>query len=73
LQFRVLKIPFFPKKLAIFREYSKKNVAHFKYFRKMLHFGKIPKKIGYIWRKFSKVLANFAKFWGKNSKKFSNF
>ena len=27
----------------------------------MLHFGKIPKKIGYIWRKFSKTLANIAK------------
>ena len=24
----------------------------------MLHFGKIPKKIGEIWRKFSKMLAN---------------
>ena len=28
----------------------------------MLHFGKIPKTIGYIWRKFSNILANFAKF-----------
>jgi len=46
LQFRVLKIPLFPKKSAFFREYSKKNIAHFEYFRKMLHFGKIPKKIG---------------------------
>ena len=24
----------------------------------MLHFGKIPKKFSYIWRKFSKILAN---------------
>ena len=32
----------------------------------------IPKKFGSIWRKFSKILANFAKFW-KKSKKFSNF
>ena len=31
---------------ANFREYSKKTVAHFEYFRKMLHFGKIPKKNG---------------------------
>ena len=42
-------------------------------FRKMLHFGKIPKKFGQIWRKFSKILAKIAKFWKKNSKKFSNF
>ena len=42
-------------------------------FRKMLHFGKIPKKIGQIWRKFSKIVAKFAKFWKKNSKNFSNF
>ena len=28
----------------------------------MLHFGKIPKKFGYIWRKFSKILAKFAIF-----------
>ena len=37
----------------------------------MLHFGKIPKKFGYIWRKFSKTLANFwqiAKFWEKTAK-----
>jgi len=46
LQFRVLKIPLFSKKSANFREYSKKNIAHFEYFRKMLHFGEIPKKIG---------------------------
>ena len=31
-------------------------------FRKMLHFGKIPKKFGQIWRKFSKILAKFANF-----------
>ena len=42
-------------------------------FRKMLHFGKIPKKFGQIWRKFSKILAKFANFWEKNSKNFSNF
>ena len=38
------KFRFFPKKS--FRKKSKKNIAHFEYFRKMLHFGKIPKKIG---------------------------
>ena len=37
-------------------------------FRKMLHFGKIPKKFGQIWRKFSKILAKFAKFWKKTEK-----
>ena len=37
-------------------------------FRKMLHFGKIPKKFGQIWRKFSKILATFAKFWKKRQK-----
>ena len=37
-------------------------------FRKMLHFGKIPKKFGQIWRKFSKILAEFAKFWKKTAK-----
>ena len=42
-------------------------------FRKMLHFGKIPKKFGQIWRKFSKILAKIAKFWKKNSKNFINF
>ena len=36
-------------------------------FRKMLHFGKIPKKIGEIWRKFSKILAKFWKKTAKNS------
>ena len=35
----------------------------------MLHFGKIPKKIGYIWRKFSKILTKFANFWEKSRKK----
>ena len=34
----------------------------------MLHFGKIPKKIGEIWREFSKILAKFAKFWEKRQK-----
>ena len=38
----------------------------------MLHFGKIPKNFGQIWRKFSKNLAKFAKFW-KKQKKISNF
>ena len=38
-------------------------------FRKMLHFGKIPKKFGQIWRKFSKILAKFANFWEKSRKK----
>ena len=36
----------------------------------MLHFGKIPKKFGQIWRKFSKILAklrNFGKKTAKNS------
>ena len=42
-------------------------------FRKMLHFGKIPKKFGQIWRKFSKILAKIAKFWKKTAKKISNF
>ena len=67
------KFRFFPKKSAIFREYSKKNIAHFEYFRKLLHFGKIPKKFGYIWRKFSKILAKFAKFWKKTRKKLAIF
>jgi len=42
----------------------------------MLHFRKIPKKNGEIWRKFSKIwpnLGKFAKFWKKNSKQFSDF
>ena len=34
----------------------------------MLHFGEIPKKIGKIWWKFSKILAKFAKFWEKTEK-----
>ena len=37
----------------------------------MLHFGKIPKKNGEIWRKFSKIwpnLGKFAKFWKKTAK-----
>ena len=38
-----------------------------------LHFGKIPKKIGQIWRKFSKILAKFAKFWKKTAKKSAIF
>jgi len=36
----------------------------------MLHFAKIPKKIGQIWRKFSKIwpkLGKFAKFWKKTA------
>ena len=43
----------------------------FELFRKMLHFGKIPKKNGEIWRKFSKICPNlgkFAKFWEKQKK-----
>ena len=64
---------FFPKKSANFRENSKKNIAHFENLRNMLHFGKIPKKFGRIWRKFSKILAKFANFWKKNSKKFQQF
>ena len=39
----------------------------------MLHFGKIPKKIGEIWRKFSKILANFAKFWKKKQEIIQQF
>ena len=47
-------------------------------FRKMLHFGKIPKKFGEnlarFNKKFSKILAKFANFWEKKySKNFSNF
>ena len=45
--------------------------AKIKSFRKMLHFGKIQKKIGEIWRKFSKIwpdLGKFAKFWGNRQK-----
>ena len=42
----------------------------------MLHFGKIPKKVGYIWRKFSKILAklwqNLRNF-GKKQKKIQQF
>ena len=37
----------------------------------MLHFGKIPKKNGEIWRKFSNIwpnLGKFAKFWKKTAK-----
>ena len=37
----------------------------------MLHFAKIPKKNGEIWRKFSKIwlnLGKFAKFWKKTAK-----
>ena len=34
----------------------------------MLHFGKIPKKNGEIWRKFSKILANSANFGKKTAK-----
>ena len=37
-------------------------------FRKMLHFGKIPKIFGQIWRKSSNILAKFAKFWKKTEK-----
>ena len=35
----------------------------------MLHFGKIPKKFAYIWRKFSKILAKLAIFGEKKQKK----
>ena len=38
------KFRFFPKKSAKFRKKSKKNIAHFEYVRKMLHFGKIGLK-----------------------------
>ena len=48
-------------------------LAPLELFRKMLHFGKIPKKIGKKWAKFSKILAKFAKFWKKNRTKFSDF
>ena len=34
----------------------------------MLHFGKIPKKIGQKLAKFSKILVKFAKFWKKIAK-----
>jgi len=49
LQFRVLKIPLFSEKIGIFsRIFQEKycTLSHFEYFRKMLHFGKIPKKFG---------------------------
>ena len=38
------------------------------FFMLLLHFGKIPKKFGQIWRKFSNILAIFAKFWKKTAK-----
>ena len=52
---------------------SRKNSGNFqrlgiRNFWKMLHFGKIPKKFGQIWRKFSKILAKFANFWKKTAK-----
>ena len=42
-------------------------------FRKMLHFGKIPKKIGKNLAKFSKFLTNFAKFRLKKQQNFQQF
>ena len=45
----------------------------YKFLLLVLHFGKIPKKFGQKLAKFSKILVNFAKFWEKISKKFSNF
>jgi hypothetical protein len=46
------------------------------FFRKMLHFGKIPKKFGLNLAKFGNILANFAKFakiCKKNQQKFQQF
>ena len=51
-------------------EKKQKNIAHFEYFRKMLHFGKIPKKLvkfGENLEKFSQNLRNFGKKTAKNS------
>ena len=42
-------------------------------FRKMLHFGKIPKKIGKNLAKFRKFLTNFAKFCLKKQQNFQQF
>ena len=42
-------------------------------FRKMLHFGKIPKKIGKHLAKFRKFLTNFAKFCLKKQQNFQQF
>ena len=39
----------------------------------MMHFGKIPKKFGSIWREFRKNLATFANFWEKSRKKTALF
>ena len=41
--------------------------------RKMLHFGKIPKKIGKDLAKFSKFLTNFATFCLKKQQDFQQF
>ena len=54
---------------------SSGKLRPFRTFKKMLHFGKIPKNFDKIWRKFRKTLAKFATFWGKTAKiqqKFSN-
>jgi hypothetical protein len=57
-----------PAKLRRFRIGGRIRGGIIRDFRKMLHFGKIPKKFGQIWRKFSKILAKFAKFWKKTAK-----
>ena len=66
-----LRLPAEPLEVA--EKFGKLQRLGIRNFRKMLHFGKIPKKFGQIWRKFSKILAKIAKFWKKNSKTFSNF
>jgi len=65
---------FFRKNRQIFKNIPRKILHILNTLEKMLHFGKIPKKFGYIWRKFSKILAKFANFWEKSrKKKNSNF
>ena len=50
--------------------------AKIKSFRKMLHFGKIPKKNSEIWRKFSKIWAKIGqnlRNFGKKTAKIQRF
>ena len=64
---------FFPKKSANFREYSKKNIAHFEYFRKMLHFGKIPKKNWLNLVKIQQSSRKICEILGKKQQKIQQF
>ena len=66
-----LRLPAEPLEVA--EKFGKLQRLGIRNFRKMLHFGKIPKKFGQIWRKFSKLLAKIVKFWEKIAKKISNF